>query len=96
LSRTLPERRAGLAQVEEPGLCRAVTREAEDGTVFLERLMMLLTATGDQGVPRALGTPRAVSARATPRSDVTPLAWIDQNDERRFPAPWREEKISGG
>ena len=73
-----------------------MTREAEDSTVSLERLMMLLTATGDQGVPRALGTPRAVSARATPRSDVTPLAWIDQNDERRFPAPWREEKISGG
>jgi hypothetical protein len=40
----------------------------------IERLMMFDTATGDQGVPRALRTPRALSARATPRSDVTPLA----------------------
>jgi hypothetical protein len=40
------------------------------------RLRMLLTATGDQGTPLALGTPRALSARATPRNVVTPLACI--------------------
>src|SRR5262249_16960507 len=50
---------------------------ADDGaTAFVARLRMLITATGDQGTPLALGTPRALSARATPRSVVPPLACI--------------------
>jgi hypothetical protein len=32
---------------------------ASPGAPAIERLMMLLTATGEQGTPRALGTPRA-------------------------------------
>jgi hypothetical protein len=54
----------------------------------IERLMTLLTATGDQGVPLALGTPRAVSARATPRSVVAPLAWISRMMGSVFAANW--------
>src|ERR1700738_3071452 len=46
------------------------------GAAYVARLRMLLTAVSDQGAPRALGTPRALSARATPRSVVTPLVCI--------------------
>src|SRR5262245_14972006 len=45
-------------------------------SALVARLRMLLTVTGDQGTPLALGTPRALSARATPRNVVTPLACI--------------------
>jgi len=47
-----------------------------DGAAIVERLMTLPTATCDQGTPVRLFTPRALSARATPRSVVIPLACI--------------------
>jgi hypothetical protein len=53
------------------------------GRHCVPRLMMFATATGDQGVPRALGTPRAVRARATPRSVVMPLACNVPDDRER-------------
>src|SRR5262249_52341811 len=40
------------------------------------RRKMSATCTADQSPPQAVLTPRAVSARATPRSDLIPLAWI--------------------
>src|ERR1700730_7746082 len=51
---------------------------SDDSVAFVARLRMLLTATSDQGAPLALGTPRALRARATPRSVVTPLACISR------------------
>src|ERR1700738_4771250 len=56
------------------------------GAAYVARLRMLLTAVSDQGAPRALGTPRALSARATPRSVVTPLACISRIMGRMFAA----------
>jgi len=44
------------------------------------------TATGDQGVPLAFGTPRALSTRAIPRNDVTPLACMCRMIGRVFAA----------
>src|SRR5207302_7327681 len=42
------------------------------------RLRMALTRTGVHAPPRAVGIPRAVSARATPRSDLTPVPRISR------------------
>jgi phosphohistidine phosphatase SixA len=49
-----------------------------DVTHWSARLRMALTWTGVHVPPRAVGMPRAAKARATPRSDVTPLAWTSR------------------
>ena len=53
-----------------------ISLRVANGAAIIERLMMFLTAACDQGTPVRLCTPLALSARATPRSVVTPLACI--------------------
>jgi hypothetical protein len=47
---------------------------------------MSLTCTAVHVPPRAVLMPRAVNARATPRSDCTPLAWIVGDNVNRAAA----------
>jgi hypothetical protein len=54
----------------------AVARRREDWPDIYDRRRMSATCTGVHTPPRAVLIPRADRARATPRSDLTPLACI--------------------
>jgi hypothetical protein len=62
-----------------------------DGAAYVARLRLLLTAVSDQGALRALGTPRALSARATPRNVVTPRGRVARI--RQMPAVRRASRL---
>ena len=57
-----------------------VRSEASVWALLDYRRKMLLTCTAVQSPPRAVRTPRAVRALATPRRPLTPLAWISLMD----------------
>src|SRR5262249_31326679 len=72
--------------ISRPWLCPQPSDDDDGDGAVVARRRMLLTFSTDQGAPLAVGTPRALSARATPRSVVTVVP-----SEPRHIEPYRTE-----